>query len=157
MIAYHSAVGQAQLLTDSPKDALETFEHAIKLFPRNVPLTLRYSQALIRTGHADSAHELLLDLLNNITPTPEQARLIAVAASEAGDIADAHYYMSEYYVLSGDFPNAINHLQLALAQPDLGNIRRARFEARIEEIQKVLPKKQRKSIMDAPSGDNKRR
>ncbi len=148
VIAYHSAVGQAQLLTDRPEDSLKTFEHAIKLFPRNVPLTLRYSQALIRTGHADIAHELLLDLLNNITPTPEQARLIAVAASEAGDIADAHYYMSEYYVLSGDFPNAINHLQLALAQPDLGNIRRARFEARIKEIQGVLPKKRRKSIME---------
>ena len=35
-------------------------------------------------------------------PTPEQVRLIARAAIDAGEIAEAHYYMAEYRFMIGD-------------------------------------------------------
>ena len=53
-------------------------------------------------GRAKEAHALLLDLFNNVAPTPEQIRLTALAASAAGDTGDAYYYMSEYHIASGD-------------------------------------------------------
>ncbi|RYH08375.1 MAG: hypothetical protein EON57_05460 [Alphaproteobacteria bacterium] len=63
---------------------------------------MRYAEALIEAGDASKAHQLLLDLFNNVAPTPEQVRLIALAASAAGDTGDAYFYMSEYHIASGN-------------------------------------------------------
>jgi predicted Zn-dependent protease len=108
-----------------------------------VPITVRYAEALMRTGNPKLAHEVLLDLFNNVPPTPDQAKLIALAANSAGDAAEAYYYMSEYHVMSGDLPLAISQLQMALGTPSLTQIQRARFEARLEEIQRAMPRKAR--------------
>jgi predicted Zn-dependent protease len=59
-------------------------------------------------------------------------------------MANAHYYMSEYHLINGDLPMAVNQLQLALAQPDLEPVQRARYQARLQEISKYLtPEMQR--------------
>lgn len=146
VIAYHSALAQAQMLSDKNSQSLDTFEQAIELFPRNVPLTIHYGEAMLRVGLAKEAHILLLDLLNNIYPTPEQARLIALAASAAGDTGDAHYYMSEYHILNGDLLSAVHQLQLALAAPGLDPVQGAKFQARLEEIMEYIPEKDRARI-----------
>src|SRR5690606_17181698 len=138
---YHTALGQAQLLANQGDASLETLKRARELFPRNVAVTVRYAEALMRLGDAKRAHEILLDLFNVVPPTPEPARLTALAAHAAGDVADSYYYMSEYHVMSGDLPLAINQLQLALAVPKITSVQRARFEARLEEIQAALPKR----------------
>ena len=64
--------------------------------------------------------------------------MTALAAAGAGDTGDAYYYMGEYHISSGDLPMAIRQLELALAAPDLTEVQRARFDARMEEIRKVL-------------------
>jgi len=143
VMQFHSALGQAQLAAGDSKDAIATLAHARELFPRNVPITVRYAEALMRTGNPKLAHEVLLDLFNNVPPTPDQAKLIALAANSAGDAAEAYYYMSEYHVMSGDLPLAISQLQMALATPSLTKMQRARFEARLEEIQRAMPRKAR--------------
>jgi predicted Zn-dependent protease len=81
---------------------------------------------------------VLLDVFNNVQPTPEQIRLTAMAASSAGDTGDAYYYMSEYHIASGDLPLAGKQLELALAAPGLTPVQRARFAARLKEIRDVL-------------------
>lgn len=141
MLQYHTALGQAQLLAKQDKAALSTLQRARELFPRNVAVTVRYAEALMQLGDPKKAHEILLDLFNVVPPTPEQARLTALAANAAGDVADSYYYMSEYHVMSGDLPLAINQLQLALAVPKITNVQRARFQARLEEIQAAMPKR----------------
>jgi predicted Zn-dependent protease len=143
MMQFHSALGQAQLAAGDNKGAIATLAHARDLFPRNVPITVRYAEVLMRTGNPKLAHEVLLDLFNNVPPTPDQAKLIALAANSAGDSAEAYYYMSEYHVMSGDLPLAISQLQMALATPSLTQVQRARFEARLEEIQRAMPRKAR--------------
>ena len=99
-----------------------------------MPLTVRYSEALMKMGNPKKAHELLLDLFNNVPPTPEQIRLIALAASGAGDTADAYSYMAELHIANGDLMLATTQLDLALATPGLTDVQRKRFEARREEI-----------------------
>jgi predicted Zn-dependent protease len=138
---YHTALGQAQLLAGQHQDSLATLKQARELFPRNIAVTMRYAEALMQTGDAKSAHEILLDLFNVIAPTPEQARFTAIAANAAGDVADSYFYMSEYHLMSGDLPLAMNQLQLALAVPKLTSVQRARFEARLDEIQQAMPKR----------------
>ncbi len=149
VIAYHSGLGQAQLDAGDFEAGLTTFRKAAELFPRNVPLTIRYTEALLYQGYPDEAHTVLLDLLNNVRPTPGQVKLLALAASAAGDTAEAHYYMGEYHVMNGELQEAIDQLRLALAVPELLDIQRSRFVARIEELQKYLPKRKRKRLTES--------
>jgi predicted Zn-dependent protease len=94
MTVLYSALGQALAADGQRDEALAQFERWNRLFPRNVPLTVRYAETLLQAGQAAQAHELLLDLFNNIEPSPAQIRLTAVAASAAGNAGDAYYYMS---------------------------------------------------------------
>ena len=142
VIAYHIGLADAQLAMEAIDESVATFERARELFPRNVPLVIHYAEALLKLGHADKAHEILLDLLNNVPPTPEQVRLIARAAIDAGDIAEAHYYMAEYRLMIGDLIGGVNFLRQALRVPELEEIQRIRFEARIDFIRGFMSDEQ---------------
>jgi len=155
VIQYHTALGQAQQQAGDNKAALATLVRARDLFPRNVPVTVRYAESLMQQGDSRRAHQVLLDLFNVVPPTPEQARLVARAANAAGDVADSYYYMAEYHLMGGDLPLAINQLKMALDVPELTPVQRARFQARMEEIQAALPKRQR-GRMSMSSGGGQR-
>ena len=153
VIAYHIGLGQTLVALDQPRDALTAYERALALFPRNVPLVLDYSERLLQLGQAKKAHTLLLDLLNNVPPTHEQVRLIARAASEAGEQAEAYYYLSEYRLMIGDLTGGIGYLRQALNLPELQEIQRIRFEARIDFIREFMTEEQLKMMRrDRPVG-----
>jgi predicted Zn-dependent protease len=149
---YYGGLGQALLADGQLKESRAVLERALVLFPRNVPLTIRLAEALMRSGDNKEAHRVLLDLFNVVEPTPDQARLIARAANAAGDIADSYYYMSEFYIMSGELMMATNQLQLALGLPGTNAIQRARFSARLEEIRAAMPKEKRASNDDDQNG-----
>ena len=149
---YHTALGQAQLAAGRTEASRATLEDAMKLFPRNVPVTMRYAETLMSAGDPKRAHVVLLDLFNNVPPTAEQARFTALAANAAGDVADSYYYMSEYHVISGDLALAINQLRLAQAVPGINSVQRERFDARIRELQEYLPKGKRAREVAEPQG-----
>ena len=142
VIAYHISLGQTLVALDQWSDATELFDRALELFPRNVPLVIEYGERLIELRQPKRAHELLLDLLNNVPPTPAQVRLIARAASLAGEEAEAYYYLSEYRLMIGDLAGGIGYLQQALRLPDLQEIQRARFQARIDFIREFMSAEQ---------------
>ena len=156
IMQYHTALGQAQLLAGQGDASLATLKQALELFPRNVAVTVRYAESLMRLGDSRRAHQVLLDLFNVVAPTPEQAKLTAMAANAAGDVADSYYYMSEYHLMSGDLPLAINQLQMALAVPKLTDVQRARFEARLDEIQAALPKRSMRRAVEGDGGSRRR-
>ncbi len=141
--ALYGSLGQALQAAGQQDEALQLFERAAQLFPRNVPLTVRYGETLMQAGRARQAHNLLLDVFNVVAPTPEQIRLTALAASAAGDTADAYYYMSEYHISGGDLMLATQQLELALASPRLTNVQRQRFRARLEEVRDWLREERR--------------
>jgi predicted Zn-dependent protease len=140
VIAYHSAYGQALVASGQPNEGLLAFDQALALFPRNVPLTIRYAESLMIADQYDKAHAILLDLFNMVAPTPAQVKLIASAAGAAGLMAEAHYYMCEYYLLNGNVVLAVEQLNHALSEPGLQSVQRARFEARRNELVPYLPK-----------------
>lgn len=142
VIAYHIGLADAQLAMEAIDESVATFESARELFPRNVPLVIHYAEALLKLGNAQKAHEILLDLLNNVPPTPEQVRLIARAAIAAGETAEAHYYMAEYRFIIGDLVGGVNFLRQALQVPELEEIQRIRFEARIDFIREFMTEEQ---------------
>lgn len=142
VIAYHIGLADSQMAMDLANEALDSFDRALELFPRNLPLVIHYAQALIQIGEPKRAHKMLLDLLNNVPPTPEQVRLIARAATAAGEAAEANYYMAEYYFMVGDLVGGITFLRRALKVPDLDEIQRIRFEARIDFIRDFMSEEQ---------------
>ena len=157
VIAYHIALGDTQMLLRRYDDAIETYENALELFPRNVPVVIAYGERLLELDQPQKAHEILLDLLNNVPPTPDQIRLIARAASEAGEGAESLYYLSEYRLMIGDLVGGINYLQQALRLPELQEIQRIRFEARIDFIREFMTEEQLRRMQSGrPSGKTAR-
>jgi predicted Zn-dependent protease len=148
VVQYHTALGQAFSMTGDNAAALAAFEQAMQLFPRDVPVTVRYADALMRANQPKRAHQVLLDLFNAIAPTPEQARQIALAANAAGDFADAYHYMAEFYLMSGDLQLAANQLLMALSVPNITYVQRARFRARLDEVRQAMPKRMRTQSND---------
>ena len=145
---FHGALGQAYLANNQVKESAAVLEQAMILFPRNVPITIRFAETLMRSGDNRRAHLVLLDLFNNVEPTPDQTRLIAKAANTAGDFADSYSYMAEFYLMSGNLTMAFNQLQMALSLPDLDAVQRARYSARLEEVREAMPKKNRGTVAD---------
>jgi predicted Zn-dependent protease len=133
-----STLGQALMAAGETDESLATFRSALALSPRNIPLTMRYAEALLKADQAKTAHAVLLDLFNNVAPTPEQIRFTALAASSAGDTADAAYYMSEYHIATGNLPLSVSQLEMALAVPGITGVQRSRFQARLDEVREAL-------------------
>jgi predicted Zn-dependent protease len=133
-----STLGQALMSAGATTESLDTFRRALTLSPRNIPLTMRYAEALLKADQAKAAHAVLLDLFNNVAPTPEQIRFTALAASSAGDTADAAYYMSEYHIATGNLPLSVTQLEMALAVPDITAVQRSRFQARLDEVREAM-------------------
>jgi predicted Zn-dependent protease len=152
----YAALGQAQAKAGHQSEALATFRRAEALFPRNVPITVRYAETLMAAGRPMDAHNMLLDLFNNVPPTPDQIRLTALAASAAGDAGDAYYYMGEYQIAGGDLNLAAQQLQLALAAPHNSLIQRQRYQARLDEVRDYLAAN-RKRRLTSDNGDNQGR
>ena len=142
MTMLYAAPGSGACRRGQMDASLALFERSVRLFPRNVPLTVRYSETLMQAGKPKQAHELLLDLFNNVDPSPPQIRLTALAASAAGDAGDAYAYMAEYDLAGGQLALANQQLELALAAPDLTSVQRARFRARLDEVRGWLREQQ---------------
>jgi predicted Zn-dependent protease len=143
VIAYRIGRAEALMASGSTESALKLYQDDVRLFPRNVPLTISYAEALIASGKPAEAHQLLLDLLNNVDPTPEQLRLIARAANAEGDVGNAYFYMSYYYASIGNLPLAIGQVRLALESPEVHTVDRQRFDARLRQLIDYLPDDER--------------
>jgi predicted Zn-dependent protease len=152
VIPFHTGLAGAELALGNRDAAFATYKKAMGLFPRNTPLTVRYAEALLAAGQSKQAHTILLDLLNNVPPTAEQVRLIALAASAAGDTADAYYYMAELHLIKGDVVMAADQLRVALSTPGLDAVQRARFTSRLAEIQEWLDREQRSRRQQTSAG-----
>jgi beta-barrel assembly-enhancing protease len=144
----YAALGQAQARAGHVNEALTTLKHAAALFPRNVPVTVRYAETLMAAGRPGEAHTMLLDLFNIVPPTPDQIHLTALAASAANDPGDAYYYMGEYQLSNGDLQLAVQQYQLALASPNTSTIQRQRYRARLDEVREFLMSTRKPRLTD---------
>jgi len=145
---FYGALGQAYLANGQIKESQSILEKGQALFPRNVPVTIRLAETLMRAGDNKRAQLILDDLFNQAEPTPNQAKLIAKAANAAGNTADSYYYMADYYLMNGDLMTASNQLALALGLPDLNPIQRARISALLEEVRAAMPKTRKNTVAD---------
>ena len=119
-------------------EAINYIEKIMTLSPRNIPITISYSTTELNFGSPKKAHQILLDLFNSIPPSPSQIMLIAKTANAAEDYADSFSYMAEYYLSIGLFKEATEQLKLALSMESIDAIKKAKFIARLQEIEEFI-------------------
>ncbi|NBW89993.1 MAG: hypothetical protein EBR51_08830 [Gammaproteobacteria bacterium] len=61
--------------------------------------------------------------------------------------------MSEYHIAGGDLSVAVKQLELALADPAISAVQRARFEARSKEIREALAANRKHRDRSRPDAD----
>ena len=135
---FHLAYTDLLIRKELHTDAINYIDSIMTLSPRNVPITMGYSLTELNYGDPKKAHQVLLDLFNNVTPSPSQIMLIAKTANAAEDYADSFSYMAEYYLSIGLFREATEQLRLALSVESIDEIQKAKFIARLQEIEEFI-------------------
>jgi predicted Zn-dependent protease len=60
--------------------------------------------------------------------------------------------MAEYHIMSGDLPLAANQLELALSVPNITEVQRSRYAARLKELREAMPQDRKRLQPQPPSG-----
>ena len=135
---FHILYADLMIEKNESMKALKHLYKRLQLSPRNIPLTIKYAELELSYGEPKKAHDILLDLFNNEVPTPSQIRLIANAANDAGQKAEAFSYMAEFYLSIGNFQEAIEQLKIALTMKPITNIQTSKYIARLSEVEEYL-------------------
>lgn len=144
-IHYHIGLGRSLSAQDKTSEARNTFERALRLFPDNIPLNLAFADFLQRAGAPKEALKRLDDLFERRPPPVEAIRDMARLARETGKPGESHFYMSEYYLRTGQPEMARIQLQLA-TQADSNNPQEQKqYAARLAEITDALAEQRRNS------------
>ncbi len=131
---YRIAQAETELAAGKPAEALAIYAAALKKTPGNSALERRYAAALLKTGQAGGAYDLLKRAVREQPGDPDLHRLLATAAGEAGHKLEAHRSLAEYYYLNGDPKAAIDQLQIATRHAGDSFYAHSGLEARIKEI-----------------------
>ncbi len=116
-------------------EALRIYADAIGLYPGNKVLVRGYANALIQSGEAKKALEVIdrYGRLHALDATLYKLR--ANAHQMAGNPAESHIALSEHYYLSGEIGAAIHQLELASKRSGDDFYRNSRIEARLKQLE----------------------
>lgn len=95
------------------EDARDVLAEALVVTPRNYPLSMAYSEALMRTGKPELAAEVLT-IMSQERPNDHFVWYnLAEAQGLANNIVGVHEARAEYFVRVGNFDQAIKQLSFA--------------------------------------------
>lgn len=152
VIAFHIGLAEAQMGNNETKQAVNTYDAAMQLFPDSMPLILSYASDMIDASRPQQAIAVLLGLPGvDGDGNAEVLRLLAKAYDKAGNIADSHFYMSRYYSMSGLNDQALEQLRIALAVPDISDFQRLRYQARMDSLKARLLAEHKQNGRNNPS------
>jgi predicted Zn-dependent protease len=133
-VPIRAALAESELAAGNTNTALQLYSEALRLYPDSPILTQGYVSALISTGQAETALNVL-DAYGRYRP-PDAAtyKLFAQAYEQTGQSAHGHLALAEYFYLNGRLDEAMQQLRLGRQQSPDEFYQRARIEARLEEI-----------------------
>jgi predicted Zn-dependent protease len=118
-------------------------------YPQNYPITAYYAQAMLQTGQADSAKQLLRNYLA-LQADPDSAELYRLLAQAEWQLGNSYAHMdamSQYHFWKGDIHAAIRQLTVALENDQLTPLQRqrlgerlTRYQTHATQRQKIFPK-----------------
>lgn len=136
LLARGAALRSAHRLDES----LEVLDRTLGLYPRYSPAIFAYAEALMDAGRAPEARKILLAHEQSLGTQVKTYRMLAEAAQESGDLAEAAYQMGTYLAVRGDYGNALAQLDAGLRLKDLDEQSRARLAAKRKEVREALPR-----------------
>ena len=133
-------LGRLQLSLKRDDVALATFERTLRIVPRYAPAIFAYADALIACGKPDAARQVLLSHEQSLGTRLETYNLLAQAAREMGNTAEASYQTANFLFRRGDSGGALASLDAGLRESKLSPQERARLTAKRQEIRETLPR-----------------
>jgi len=124
----------------NPDAALKRMERTVEWYPNHAPVLFGYADALIAAGKPEVAREVLLTHEQTYGTRPDTYKLLAEAALQTGNEAEASYQMSSYLLARGDRGGALAQLDAGLRRASLPTQDRARLAARRNEVRESLPR-----------------
>ncbi len=136
--AYRIAQAEIESAAGRHDAALAIYAEARKKFPGYQPLRRAHAEALLRTGRAREARDMLRQALRQEPQDPALYNLLAQAAGESGARVEAHQARAEAQYLSGNPDAAIEQLQIAAKLVRDNFYLQSSIEARIGAIREEI-------------------
>jgi predicted Zn-dependent protease len=138
----HISLLQANILMDAghATEALALFDRLVTAYPNFPPVIFDYAQALIDAGKGQAARQALLSHLQALGSSLQTPRMLAKAASAAGNLPEAQFQTANYLFQQGDVRGAVEQIDAGLRLSSLSPDDRARLLARRREIIATLPR-----------------
>lgn len=132
-------MAQLESQTQQHDEALERLARTLRQHPRYGPAILGYAGALMAADKPDDARQVLISHEQTPGTHLETYNLLAQAARESGNLAEASYQMASFLQLRGDFGHALAQLDAGLRLADLNPRDRSRLLAKRKEVRDSLP------------------
>lgn len=129
-------IAEAEIYTraEQPEIALDLLKEALDVSPNNYPLSATYAQTFIAARKPHAALKVLIPLTVD-RPNDEYVwYLLAEAYGLANNIPGVHEARAEYFVLNGNYDQAIKQLGYALPLVRQNFQKTARIKQRLEDI-----------------------
>lgn len=134
-ITYNLAAIELDITNNRAADAQTRAERMAALYPSNYPLNQVRADLLVKAGRPADALKILETLLKNRSDDPDVWYSVAETRGLAGNIIGLHQARAEYFVLMGEYDQALQQLDFA-ERKSSGNFQMAsRIDARAKEIQ----------------------
>jgi predicted Zn-dependent protease len=125
---------RVKLATGQIGEALEIYQAALQIYPQHRALIYDYADALIRNNRPNIAVNFIDRQLQY---TPNDTRLFGLQArgyEALGDTMAQHRSQAEVYTRQGNYPAAIEQLQIALKAGEGDFYKMSSIEARLKEL-----------------------
>ncbi len=135
-IAYVDLLAELLLQAGQNSQALSLLQNEISISPTSLPLQLLLTRALSASGQAHRAVTMLNDLASQHGDDPNVWQAMIVACRSASDRLGLYRARAEIDDLYGHDKQALQQLQMGLQAAGSDYPEHARFESRIEELNK---------------------
>ncbi|MGV0035085.1 MAG: M48 family metalloprotease [Candidatus Azotimanducaceae bacterium WSBS_2022_MAG_OTU7] len=129
-------IAEAEIYTQAqqPEIALDLLKEALEISLNNYPLSATYAQTFIAARKPHAALEVLIPLSVDRPNDEHIWYLLAEAYGLANDIPGVHESRAEFFVLNGNYDQAIKQLGYALPLVRHNFQKAARIKQRLEDI-----------------------
>lgn len=133
----YTLAGEIKLRRGDLTAAKMEFQKGLKLFPQHRALAYGYAQALIDSNNPREALVVINEALTRGVPDAKLYELQANAHTRVGVPLLAHQALAEAYAVRGNFPAAIEQLELAKKNSRGSFYQLSSVEARLRELRRL--------------------
>lgn len=136
-ITYVATDAEIDIAAGRIAQAIDKLNTALRINPGNHPLTMVYTDALLKDNQAHRAEAVLQAHIKRRPNDPTIWYLLAETHGLAGNIVGVHQARAEYFVLNGILDRATQQLGYALPLARGDELTTVRIEERIRQIEQL--------------------